>query len=67
MCQRIHYTSICEKSENMMLVTENLFIHPVVALKLNNVTCCALQDASAGSPYAAAALFQRDSERGKRH
>ena len=51
----------------MMLVTENLFIHPVVALKLNNVTCCALHDASAGSPYAAAALFQRDSERGKRH
>ena len=59
MYQRQHHTSIYDKSGNMVLATESLLIHPVVVLKVNSVTCCALLDTGARSYYASAALIKR--------
>ena len=52
MCYRKNHTSICDKSGNMMLATENLVIQPVVVLKVNSVTYCVLLDTVVGSSYA---------------
>ena len=52
MCHRKNHTSICDKSRNMMLATENLVIQPVVVLKGNSVTYCVLLDTVARSSYA---------------
>ena len=43
----------------MMLATENLLTHLVVVLNINNVTCRALLDTGARSPYASTALLSK--------
>ena len=39
------------------MVTQSLVIHPVVAVKVNNIICRTLLETSAGSYYASAALL----------
>ena len=58
-CQRKHHTSICDKNSQMMMAAESLVIHPVVAVKVNNLMCRALLDTGAGSYYASVALLDR--------
>ena len=48
------HTSTGGKSKNIMLATENLLIHPVVVLKIKNVTCRALLDTGTVSSYVSA-------------
>lgn len=42
-----------------MLATENLLTHLAVVLNIKNVTCCALLDTGARSPYASTALLSK--------
>ena len=41
----------------MMMATESLLIHSVVAVKVNNIMCRDLLDTGPGSSYASAALL----------
>lgn len=72
LCLRKHYTSICDKYINMMFVTENLAIHPVVILRANTVTCHALLDTSALQLLHISCIIKQthsetDSERDQEH
>ena len=59
MCDSKHHTSICTKSNAMMVATEGSVIYPVVVVNVNNVTCRALLDTGAGSSYASSALLKK--------
>ena len=43
----------------MIMTTENLVIHPVVVVKVNNIMCQALLDTDAASSYASATLLDQ--------
>ena len=60
-CSGRHHTSICDReSQQMLLATgEGAVIYPVVVVNVNGITCRALLDTGAGSPYASAALIKR--------
>ena len=58
-CQRKHQTSIYDKNNQMMMVTESLVIHPVVVVKLSNIMCQALLDTDAASSHTSATLLDR--------
>ena len=60
-CSGRHHTSICDReSQQMLLATgEGAVIYPVVVVNVNGITCRALLDTGAGSPYSSAALIKR--------
>ena len=59
-CSGRHHTSICDRESRQMLLatSEGAVIYPVVVVNANGITCRALLDTGAGSPYASAALIK---------
>ena len=59
-CKGKHHTSICEKTSNVLLTTnDNHVIYPLVIIDIEGIKCRALIDTGAEASYASSTLIDR--------
>ena len=59
-CKGKHHTSICEKTSNVLLTTnDNYVTYPLVIVDIEGIKCRALIDTGAGASYASSTLIDR--------
>ena len=59
-CKAKHHTSICEKTSNVLLTTnDNHVTYPLVIIDIEGIKCRALTDTGAGASYASSTLIDR--------
>ena len=57
-CKGKHHTSICEKTSNVLLTTnDNHVTYPLVIIDIEGTKCRALIDTGAGASYASSTLI----------
>ena len=63
-CKGKHHTSICEKTSNVLLTTnDNHVTYPLVIIDIEGIKCRALIDTGAGASYASSTLIDRINEK----
>ena len=59
-CKGKHHTSICEKTSNVLLTTnDNRVTYPLVVIDIEGIKCRTLIDTGAGASYASSTLIDR--------
>ena len=59
-CKGKHYTSICEKTSNVLLTTnDNHVTYPLVIIDIEGIKCHTLIDTRAGASYATSTLIDQ--------
>ena len=59
-CKAKHHTSICEKTSNVLLTTnDNRVTYPLVVIDIEGIKCRTLIDTGAGASYASSTLIDR--------
>ena len=59
-CKGKHHTSICEKTSNVLLTTnDNDATYPLVIIDVEGIQCHAVIDTGAGASYASCTLIDR--------
>ena len=59
-CKGKHHTSICEKTSNVLLTTnDNHVTYPLVIIDIEGIKCRTLIDTGAGASYASSTLIDR--------
>ena len=52
-----HHTSICDKNENVLLITNSdACVYPLVTVSIEGIECCALVDTTAGAFYVSSTI-----------